>query len=139
MVVAGPRRGGAATYGWSDRARLPMRRSEVAAVDGYLFVVGGFAPDGDQRTLLAYDVRSDRWQRRSPLPRGLNHPGWLRWPAACSSSAGSRRKMAARLATRMLMNPRGQMVTRCPIPVTLGSSGRVGYVRSLRYARRRRG
>jgi len=75
-LVAGPLRGGAATESWSERARLPMPRSEVgvAAVDGYVFVVGGFAPDGDQRALLAYNVRSDGWQRRSSLPRGLNHP-----------------------------------------------------------------
>ena len=42
-----------------------------AELGGRLYVVGGFGQGGDQ--VEAYDPRSDRWERRAPLPVSLHH------------------------------------------------------------------
>ena len=53
-------------------APMPSERSEVAvaAVEGRIYVVGGF--DG-QTELEVYDPTADRWTRGAPFPRPLHH------------------------------------------------------------------
>lgn len=70
---------------WTTAAPAPTERTEVAAaaLDGQIFVVGGFeAPAlGNVLNLSisnkveVYDPRSDRWTTRAPLPVGLHHAG----------------------------------------------------------------
>src|SRR5262245_4482094 len=57
---------------WMTGSPMPSERSEVAvaAVEGRLYVVGGF--DG-QTELEVYDPTADRWTRRAPFPRPLHH------------------------------------------------------------------
>lgn len=59
-------------------AESPFSRSEVGAarVGDRIYVVGGFLSDGATTgRMAAYDISADRWVRRRPLPRGVNHPG----------------------------------------------------------------
>src|SRR5262245_1721695 len=57
---------------WMTAAPMPSERSEVAvaAVGGYIYVVGGF--DG-QTELEIYDPTANRWTRGAPFPRPLHH------------------------------------------------------------------
>src|SRR5262245_22070154 len=57
---------------WMIGAPMPSERSEVAvaAVEGRIYVVGGF--DG-QTELEVYDPTVDRWTRGAPFPRPLHH------------------------------------------------------------------
>jgi N-acetylneuraminic acid mutarotase len=62
--------------GWSLLAALPASNSEtgVAAVDGRVFVVGGYPSDRKTvATVQVYDSATDRWQIVAPLPVPLNH------------------------------------------------------------------
>ena len=65
------------TSGWSARAAVPTPRTEcaAAALDGLIYVVGGFLGDG-QTTGIAerYDPVTDGWSTIAPLPEGRNHP-----------------------------------------------------------------
>jgi N-acetylneuraminic acid mutarotase len=57
---------------------MPMEISEVAVVaaDNKIYVIGGSTHDRvDQPVNLEYDVATDRWRERAPLPRGLTHAG----------------------------------------------------------------
>jgi N-acetylneuraminic acid mutarotase len=51
---------------------MPSERSEVAvaAVEGQIYVVGGF--DG-QTELEVFDPTADRWTRGAPFPHTLHH------------------------------------------------------------------
>src|SRR5689334_10192375 len=63
---------------WSEKARLPEPRGEVAAaaVGGKIYVLGGSALGADAQTLNEeYDPAMDRWRVRAPMPRGLSHVG----------------------------------------------------------------
>src|SRR2546422_1807318 len=63
---------------WSEKARLPEPRGEVAvaAVNGKIYVLGGSARGRDDQTLVEeYDPATDRWRERAPMPRGLSHAG----------------------------------------------------------------
>ena len=63
---------------WSEKARLPEPRGEVAAaaVDGKIYVLGGSASGNDAQTLNEeYTPATDRWRVRAPMPSGLSHVG----------------------------------------------------------------
>src|SRR5215467_10396014 len=62
---------------WAAKAPMPYARSEVgvAALDGRIYVIGGFGPGADQRVVQVYDIASDSWTVAAPLPVGLNHTG----------------------------------------------------------------
>src|SRR5919109_756792 len=57
---------------WMTGAPMPSERSEVAvaAVEGRIYVVGGFA---GQTELEIYDPTADRWTRGSPFPHAVHH------------------------------------------------------------------
>jgi hypothetical protein len=61
---------------WLTKAAIPTARSEVAVaeVNGKIYVLGGFAPQG-QSVNEEYDPATDRWRSRAALPRPLNHAG----------------------------------------------------------------
>src|SRR5215831_14606055 len=63
---------------WSEKARLPEPRGEVAVatVNGKIYVLGGSARGRDDQPLNEeYDPGTDRWRERAPMPRGLSHAG----------------------------------------------------------------
>ena len=68
---------------WKRRSSLPVAVSEVGVgvVDDVIHVVGGTEKGGEGPTAaastlhLAYDPRSDRWDRRAPLPIAMSHVG----------------------------------------------------------------
>lgn len=70
---------------WRQAAPAPTKRTEVtaAAVDGKIYVVGGFSePSSINRTRLAitdvveaYDPATDRWSAKAPLPITIHHAG----------------------------------------------------------------
>ena len=64
---------------WTERAPLPLPRSEMAwatALNGRMHLVGGY---GEQRVDRAYhhvyDPLRNAWQDAAPLPLGANHVG----------------------------------------------------------------
>jgi N-acetylneuraminic acid mutarotase len=62
--------------GWSLLAPLPVPNSEtaVAALDGKIFVIGGYPWDRKTvATVQMYDSATDKWQTVAPLPVPLNH------------------------------------------------------------------
>lgn len=75
---------------WSKGADLPTPRTEVAvaALDGKIYVAGGFTEDGVASAVVeSYGPASDRWQTDAPLPVALHHAGLV---AAGAVGAGSR-------------------------------------------------
>jgi len=62
---------------WSPHAPLslgPRQEMGVAALDGRIYVVGGFDAAGQPAsTVEAYDPATDRWTRRASLPAPLHH------------------------------------------------------------------
>jgi N-acetylneuraminic acid mutarotase len=77
LGCAGLQQNSASAYdGWSLLAALPVSNSEtgVAAVDGKIYVVGGYPSDRKTvATVQMYDSATDRWQIVAPLPVPLNH------------------------------------------------------------------
>lgn len=72
-----PRTRGAGSWE-TGLAESPFSRSEVGAarVGDRIYVVGGFLASGATTgRMAAYDISADRWVRRRPLPKGVNHPG----------------------------------------------------------------
>ena len=67
VVAAAPGR-------WTTVAPMPEERTEVAvaALDGRIYVVGGFGGSGK---LLEYDPATDRWRERAAPPASLHHAG----------------------------------------------------------------
>lgn len=65
--------------GWSDRAPLPLPRSEMAwaAADAEgMHIVGGYAEQQVNRPYhQVYRPADDRWVEQAPLPLGANHVG----------------------------------------------------------------
>lgn len=64
---------------WSEKAPLPLPRSEMAwatAHEGRMHIVGGY---GEQRVDRpyhhVYEASADRWRDAAPLPQGANHVG----------------------------------------------------------------
>ena len=63
---------------WSSGAPLPTPRTEVAsaALDGVIYVIGGFPNTGVHTDLVeAYDTAGDSWSTVDPLPEALDHAG----------------------------------------------------------------
>src|SRR5690349_13418031 len=70
---------------WRPAAPLPTKRTEVAAaaLDGKIYVVGGFEKPGLGNILNfaitpsveMYDPMTDRWTPKAPMPVGLHHVG----------------------------------------------------------------
>ncbi len=70
---------------WATAAPASTKRTEVAAaaLDGRIYVVGGFEQPGLSNVLHlaitsaveAYDPATDRWTAKAPLPVGLHHAG----------------------------------------------------------------
>src|SRR5438034_7385376 len=63
---------------WSEKARLPGPRGEVAValLNGKIYVLGGSARGRDDQQLVEeYDPATDHWRQRAPMPRGLSHAG----------------------------------------------------------------
>ena len=61
---------------WTALAPLPTARQEVAvaALDGKIFVVGGFGENAEPvATVEVYDPAADRWDVRAPLPAPTHH------------------------------------------------------------------
>src|SRR5690242_10054632 len=61
---------------WSTLAPMPIEISEVtvAASGGKIYVIGGSTGDVvDQRLNQEYDIATNRWRNRAPLPRGMTH------------------------------------------------------------------
>lgn len=55
---------------------MPIEISEVtvAAVNNKIYVIGGSTADRvDHQLNHEYDIATDRWRARAPLPRGLTH------------------------------------------------------------------
>lgn len=70
---------------WRQAASAPTKRTEVtaAAVDGKIYVVGGFSEPALGNiaeltitdTVEEYDPSTDRWATKTPLPAKLHHAG----------------------------------------------------------------
>ena len=60
---------------WSLREPLPEQTSEfgAASVNGFIFTAGGYQPQNN-RSLLMYDIKNNRWTRGPDLPKGTHHP-----------------------------------------------------------------
>ncbi len=59
---------------------LPTPRTEVAvaALEGVIYVAGGFGGDGEASNVVeAYDTRTDRWSVSVQLPAALHHTGMV--------------------------------------------------------------
>ena len=62
--------------GGSRKAPLPIEISEntVAAVNNKIYVIGGSTPERvDHQTVFEYDIATDGWRTRAPLPTGMTH------------------------------------------------------------------
>ena len=70
---------------WTTRSPAPTKRTEVAvaAVQGKIYVAGGFSQPGFgnfldyaiSRTVEVYDPATDSWTSTTPLPEGRHHAG----------------------------------------------------------------
>jgi Kelch motif len=71
---------------WSTAAPLPQPRAEhaVLGLDGKLYAIAGGIPkvdgpgmqqNGASTLVEEYDLTTDRWRVRAPLPRALTHVG----------------------------------------------------------------
>lgn len=64
---------------WSSAAPMSMPRSEqgIAALDGKIYIAGGFAPVPGTVTdaVEVYDPVTDTWESRAPMPMALHHMG----------------------------------------------------------------
>src|SRR5437867_12877941 len=61
---------------WSEKARLPEPRGEVAValLNGKIYVLGGSARcRADQQLVEENDPTRDRRRERAAMPRGLSH------------------------------------------------------------------
>lgn len=61
---------------WARAADLPTPRTEVAAaaLDGRVYVAGGFLEDGRASDAVeVYDVRAGAWRASVPLPEAVHH------------------------------------------------------------------
>jgi Kelch motif protein/kelch motif-containing protein len=61
---------------WIRLAPMPTARQEVAvaAVGGRVWVIGGFAANGEPvATVETFDPALDLWETRTPLPAGVHH------------------------------------------------------------------
>ncbi len=63
---------------WTSAAPMPSARSEVAvaAVEGKIYMVGGFR---GERDLEIFDTASGRWSRGATIPRAVHHAAAVGW------------------------------------------------------------
>jgi N-acetylneuraminic acid mutarotase len=64
------------TSGWKTLKGAPNQRTEVAAaaVEGRIYVMGGFVPPGRTVAIVeVYDTAADTWSRGPDLPLAVNH------------------------------------------------------------------
>lgn len=69
---------GSAIGAWGSLAPSPLRRTEVGAarVGRYIYVAGGFVPEGGAtRRMVRYDIDRDRWRSLRSMPIAVHHPG----------------------------------------------------------------
>src|SRR5688572_9201681 len=62
---------------WFGMPSLPTPRQElgVAAVEGRVYVIGGFGQDGRGSSVVEiFDTRSNEWSAGPPLPIRIHHP-----------------------------------------------------------------
>jgi N-acetylneuraminic acid mutarotase len=62
---------------WTVMAPMPNPRQEVAvaALDGLVYVIGGFGRSGQpMATVEAYDPATNQWELKAPLPVATHHP-----------------------------------------------------------------
>lgn len=70
---------------WRAIAPLPRERGAASAValGGRIHLIGGASGPTDERASVgwheAYDIVSDRWERRKPLPGARDHAGAVAW------------------------------------------------------------
>src|SRR5262245_14503068 len=65
------------TGNWASMPPLPTPRQEVgvAAVEGQIYVIGGFGADGrGSNAVEVCDARSNSWRSGPPLPLAVHHP-----------------------------------------------------------------
>jgi N-acetylneuraminic acid mutarotase len=62
---------------WLSGTPTPFHRGEAAAaaLDGKIYLIGGFTVFGVTNRVEAYDPKSGKWQERAPLPVALHHAG----------------------------------------------------------------
>ena len=123
---------------WTQTTQLPMPRSEVsvAAVGSTIYVIGGYAPAGpnpvaldttgqvdvDQPLVTAYDLQTDRWSERAPLPRGLNHVGVAAAAGKIYAFGGFAKQNREPVADANVYDPAADHWTPlAPLPAALGS------------------
>lgn len=60
---------------WTELADLPEPRSalDAVALDGLVYVAGGFAQGSDGRAFYQYDPATDTWTGLAPLPEERHH------------------------------------------------------------------
>jgi N-acetylneuraminic acid mutarotase len=62
---------------WTVMAPMPNPRQEVAvaALDGLVYVIGGFGRSGQpMATVETYDPATNQWELKAPLPVATHHP-----------------------------------------------------------------
>lgn len=111
---------------WTILAPMPTPRQEVAvaALDGKVWVIGGFGPGAEPvGTVEIYDPATNRWEARPPLPTAVHHAaagvvgdrlfvvggytgGRLRWTASQTLFEWD--------------GPRSSWATRAPMPTARG-------------------
>ncbi|MBA3471521.1 MAG: hypothetical protein H0T53_17945, partial [Herpetosiphonaceae bacterium] len=69
--------GGTSLFQWRSAAKAPIKRFEAlgAALNGKLYVIGGFINDAAQTSNVveAYDLASNTWQRLADMPEAISH------------------------------------------------------------------
>jgi N-acetylneuraminic acid mutarotase len=55
---------------WTKRSDIPTRRAmhSAEAVDGKIYVIGGWRWDGPKSTVEEYDPITDKWTRKADMP-----------------------------------------------------------------------
>jgi hypothetical protein len=123
---------------WTTGTPLPTPRSEdsVAALGGFIYVLGGYVPAGPNPAVLeasghadvdgplvqAYDVARGQWGGRAPLPRGLNHIGTLGFGGRLYTFGGFDRQNRDAVSDANAYEPAADRWTAiAPIPSKRGS------------------
>ncbi|MCH8294314.1 hypothetical protein IH992_24800, partial [Candidatus Poribacteria bacterium] len=67
-----------ATNTWTKKEDMPSKRFGAAAVavDGKIYVIGGWAAGFHTSVVEMYDPATDTWQKRANVPRGLGNTGF---------------------------------------------------------------
>ncbi|MCZ6677316.1 MAG: hypothetical protein O7E52_08705, partial [Candidatus Poribacteria bacterium] len=67
-----------ATNTWTKKKDMPSKRFGAAAVavDGKIYVMGGWAGGSHTSAVEMYDPATNIWQKRANVPRGLGHTGF---------------------------------------------------------------